>query len=336
MLISTAVWVGVVGVALPAWGVPAPAAKKVAEGNAAYAAGDYGKALEAYGAAAPDCPECPELAYNQGLVHYRQRDFAKARDAFNSALATRDLHLEARAKFNLGNVAYSEALEKMSALKEAIERAEQATDRYRDALATLAQLDQNDPTVAADTADARANIETAALLIKDLLDKEKKKQEEQQKNQDKNQQKQDQQQNQDQQKDQQQQDQENKDEQQQQQDSQDQKQEDQQKQEGEQQQGDKKDEQEQKDQQGEQKDKEQEQQAEQQKQQEAQAAADKQAEEKQAEEGQEGEGQAKDARQLSKEEVQRLLQAVRDKEAQRREDRNRKQRVRIAPVERDW
>ena len=98
-------------------------ASKVDEGNAAYAAGDYETALKAYEEAEVGCPECPELAYDRGLVYYRMRDFAKARELFNAALTTRDLGLEARAKYNLGVVSYAQALEKLSDPKEAIEHA---------------------------------------------------------------------------------------------------------------------------------------------------------------------------------------------------------------------
>ena len=161
--------VAVFGWMSPAYGASAVAVAKVREANAAYAAGDYPAALEAYEEAEVDCPECPEIAYNQALAHYRLRDFTRARELFNEALSTRDLDLEARVKFNLGNVAYAQALEKLSDLPEAIENARRAITHYRDAL----DLDPED-------VDARANIEIAQLLIKDLLDRQKQQQEQQQ------------------------------------------------------------------------------------------------------------------------------------------------------------
>lgn len=165
----------VVGVfsATEAYAVDPEVARLIDEGNAAYASGQYETALATYGQAEVDCPECSELAYNKALVHYRIRDFEKARELFNTALATRDLNLEANCKFNLGNVAYSQALEKLANLEEAIESARQAINHYRDAL----ELDPED-------VDARANIEIAQLLIKDLLDKQKQQQEQEKQNQD--------------------------------------------------------------------------------------------------------------------------------------------------------
>jgi Ca-activated chloride channel family protein len=314
-----------------AWAVPRPVAERIAEGNAAYARGEYDAALEAYRAAAPECPECPELAYNEGLVRYRQRDFIKARELFNNALTTRDLHLEARAKFNLGNVAYSEALEKLNTLPEAIRLAEEAIDRYRDAVELLKDLDQDDAQVQQDLADARANIETVALLVKDLLDKQKQQQEQQQSESDQScdNPSQDQQQG-----DQQQQDQ------QEQQDENASSSEDQQQQ-GEQEQSEQ--EQEQQQQEGNSSEEQQQQQEQQQGQQDQQQAADQQQqqqaqqnEQQSAEQAAAAHAAAGEQRELTAEEVQRMLQSVRDKEAQRREQRARKMRVVTVPVERDW
>ncbi len=157
-----------VGVAAPAFGQTQDAHTLVAEANRAFAAGDFEAALAGYRSAEVSEPESPELAYNQGAAHYKLGDYEAARSAFNRALLTRDLALEAKIKFNLGDVAYSSALEKQSNLEEAIELLKTGIGRYRDAL----ELDPKDQ-------DARTNIELAQLLIKDLLDKQKKEQEEQ-------------------------------------------------------------------------------------------------------------------------------------------------------------
>lgn len=148
---------------------PSPA-DLVLRGNAALASGDYDGALKAYREAAVSLPESPRLKYNQGLAHYRQRDFAAARELFTESLSTRDLKLEAAGHHNLGNCAYSEALEKLKSYDEAIELARESIGCYRRSL----ELSPND-------ADARANIETARLLIKDLQDKKKKEEEEKKK-----------------------------------------------------------------------------------------------------------------------------------------------------------
>ena len=151
----------------------------VAEANLALAEGDYATALDMYRAAEVTCPGSPELAYNRGVANYMLGDYAQAHDAFNRSLLTRDVGLEAKIKFNLGNVAYAAALKKMSSPPEALGLLKSAIAHYRDAL----ELDSEDE-------DARVNIELAQRLIRDLLDKlkeqrkEGQQQEDQQKQQD--------------------------------------------------------------------------------------------------------------------------------------------------------
>lgn len=144
----------------------------VQEGNTALAAGRYDEALAAYKRAEVDMPDAAEITYNRGIALFRKGDTDAARSAFSDALRTRDPRLEARAKFNLGNCAYGVALQRENDLPAAIEELQKAISHWRDALAL-------EP---GDTA-ARQNIETAQLLLKDLLDKEKKRQEEERKKQ---------------------------------------------------------------------------------------------------------------------------------------------------------
>jgi tetratricopeptide (TPR) repeat protein len=145
----------------------------VAEANQASADGDYATALETYRAAELMLPESPELAYNQGVAVYMLGDHAQARDAFNRSLLTQDAGLEARIKFNLGNVAYALALEETSNPSEAINLLRSAIGHYRDAI----EVDPEDE-------DARVNIELAERLIRHLLEKLRQQREEQRKQQD--------------------------------------------------------------------------------------------------------------------------------------------------------
>ena len=150
-----------------------PSAREWAKrAEAALGAGEFEKALEAYKQAEVTMPTSPELAYNRGVAHYKLGQYDDAREYFSKALSTRDLSLEAKCKFNLGNVAYASALGRLTDLQQAIDLAKTAMGRYRDAL----ELDPTDE-------DARENIEKAQLFIKDLLDKLKKQQEEQQQDQ---------------------------------------------------------------------------------------------------------------------------------------------------------
>jgi len=132
----------------------------VAEANQAFSDGQYAAALETYSAAALILPHSPELAYNQGAASYKLGLYAQAREAFNRSLLSQDVGLEARTKYNLGNVAYGSALKEMSNPPVAIELLKSAIAHYRDAI----ELDAEDD-------GARTNIELAQWLIRDLLEK---------------------------------------------------------------------------------------------------------------------------------------------------------------------
>jgi tetratricopeptide (TPR) repeat protein len=131
----------------------------VAEGNQAFAERDYVAAGEAYRRALLERPDSPELSYNLGVVHYKLGDYSSAQAAFGRALSTRDPELEARIKFNLGNIAYASALQEKSDPPKAIDFLRTAIRRYRDAL----ELHPEDD-------DARVNLEIARTLLRDQLD----------------------------------------------------------------------------------------------------------------------------------------------------------------------
>ena len=164
-----------------------------------------------------------EATYNQGVAHYRSGQYTEARDFFTRSTGVSDRHLEAKARFNLANCDYAEAV----ALAEqdsqaAIEKLETAISHYRGA------LDAN-----AGDADSRANAELARMLIERLREQQEQQQQQQdQEQEDQDQEQQEQQQDQEQegqdQEDQQQQDQEQQDQQQQDQEQEGQDQEDQQ------------------------------------------------------------------------------------------------------------
>jgi len=139
----------------------------VAEANQAFADGEYAAALEAYSAMELKLPQSPELAYNRGAASYMLGDYAQARDAFNRSLLTRDVGLEAKIKFNLGDVAFASARKKMSNPPEAINLLKSAIVHWRDAV----ELDPEDD-------DARINIELAERQIRDLVEKLKQRREE--------------------------------------------------------------------------------------------------------------------------------------------------------------
>lgn len=77
--------------------------EEMREGNTEQALADYRQAVEAQ-------PDRFEPLYNQAVAHYRMGQFAEARELLTQVLATSDRQLEAKARFNLANCDYSEAV----------------------------------------------------------------------------------------------------------------------------------------------------------------------------------------------------------------------------------
>ena len=286
---------------------------RMQQANELYRSGDYAAALEAYRKIEQGCPGCAEPVYNQGLAYYRLNQFDKAREKFNEALSHADADLEARAKYNLGDVAYAEALADQANVQKAIEKARSAIDFYRDAL-DLRPDDQ----------DARANVEVAQRLVKTLLKKQQQQKQQQQKQDRKKQQNQDQQK----------------------QDRQQQKQQQNQQGKNKQQSGNRQDQEQKNDAQSGSKDKQREDGSQSQDKQQQQAEKKPQSSESDEQKQQQASrsdqkqdqagGKPVQARELTREEAERLLQAVRDKEARRRAQLARIRRARRVPVKRDW
>ncbi len=131
------------------------------DGNMAYLAGEYEKALSAYEAASVEAPESPVIYFNKGATLYQMADYAAATDAFEkAALKTRDLQLEAKSKFNLGNCAFREGERQQdSDLNKALEALTKSIQHYQEAL-------DLDP----EFVEAAENIEVARLIMKNILD----------------------------------------------------------------------------------------------------------------------------------------------------------------------
>jgi len=129
----------------------------------------------------------PEQVYNRAVELYRQGDRTQAAELWSRVVARAPRDVEARARFNLGNCSYSNAVESAQQdIAGALKQLDTAVTHYRDALA-----------VAPNDQDARANLELA-LRLKEQLRQQQEQQQQQQEQEDQ-QQNQDQQSQQDQQ-----------------------------------------------------------------------------------------------------------------------------------------
>ena len=99
-----------------------------------YRSGNYTNAIEHLEKTALEFPDTGN--YNLGNAHYRARDFEAAADAYNEALRTSDLELQAKAYFNRGNamLARTTELTQTEEISLAIELAFQAMDMYEKAI----------------------------------------------------------------------------------------------------------------------------------------------------------------------------------------------------------
>lgn len=125
------------------WGLlGGEAHRKTERGNRAYESGDLQGAMGAYADAQGAAPEAPELHYDVGNVFFRQKDWAKAEDAYGRALAGGRGDLAAHAAYNLGNARFRDG------------RFDEAAEAYRRALRA-----------APGDADAKRNLELALRAI---------------------------------------------------------------------------------------------------------------------------------------------------------------------------
>ncbi len=101
-----------------------------------------------------------KTSYNQGVSLYRIGQFAEAADLFRKASQSKDPHLAAMARYNLGNTQYSIALMQVQdgqQRDEILPLIQQAITSYRSALR-----------LAPDDDDARANLELALRALKQM------------------------------------------------------------------------------------------------------------------------------------------------------------------------
>jgi len=132
----------------------------IAQGNAHYAVGRYAEALHSYEEAAHRAGSpSAELLHNQAAARFKLGQIGDARELWARAKSMGDAAFEARARYNLGNCDYAEALTAAQSgdKQKALQLLSQAAAEYRNAL-------RLDPTLT----DARANLELAHQLKKQI------------------------------------------------------------------------------------------------------------------------------------------------------------------------
>jgi hypothetical protein len=146
------------------------AKQAVRQGNQLFAKKDWQGAIAAYDKASALDPASDVPKFNKSSALYRSGDVAGAADGFKAVAGdSRDLQMVARARYNLANCAFKEGIrQKDSDLKKAVESIQQAIVGWR---AVLAIQPENKKAI--------ANIDTAAIELKKLMDEQKKRNQQQ-------------------------------------------------------------------------------------------------------------------------------------------------------------
>ncbi len=170
---AAVVWVVVAGAITPSplRAADVDIAREINDANDLVRGGKIAEAISKYTAieSAAD-PVQDSLTYDLGVARFRSGELDSAKELFASAAGSDDPMIASRGRYNLGNCAYAEAITTMESDKsEAIEKLRVAIGHYRGSLAS-------DPSLA----DARANIELAVKLIRELQQQEKNEDEQQQ------------------------------------------------------------------------------------------------------------------------------------------------------------
>jgi tetratricopeptide (TPR) repeat protein len=143
------------------------ASSAVRQGNMLYAQNKYNDAIKKYDQALADDPLALESTFNKANSYYKLDDIANASDLYKAVAAqSKDMKLVEKAKYNLGNCSYQQGLkQKDSDLQKSLEEFKTAIGYWRQALDINPRNDN-----------AARNIETARLMIKDIIDQINKKQ----------------------------------------------------------------------------------------------------------------------------------------------------------------
>jgi hypothetical protein len=150
----------------------ASARQDVRAGNELYAKKDWQGAVAQYDKAMAEEPGAIVPKLNKASALYREGDIAAATDAYKQVAAeATEMDMVARAKYNLGNCYFQEGKrQKDSDLQKSMDSLKEAIESWRGTL-DIQPKNKNAP----------RNIEVARLVIKDIMDEQKKRQEQQKK-----------------------------------------------------------------------------------------------------------------------------------------------------------
>ena len=155
--------------AAPLWA--ASAKSLVRQGNQAYANGEYLKAVEQYDQALADTPKAVVPLFNKANSYYHMDDLNQAIELYRDVdLKAKDMSLVEKARYNLGNCVYQQAL------KQRDSDLQKTVDLMKDGISHWQRALEVNPR----NARAGRNIEVARLTIKDIMDQIKQQQDQQQ------------------------------------------------------------------------------------------------------------------------------------------------------------
>ena len=156
LLLSVLCWLGAGAATMSAAGRPERAAR---DGLAAYGAGDYAAAVDAFGAAAQLRPRVPELLYDAGVSAYQLGDYATARAMLQPAISGASrAELAAAGHLALGNIGMREAQQLLQ------QNSAAAIPALESGIASFERALRVDPDYTA----AAHNLELARVLLDEL------------------------------------------------------------------------------------------------------------------------------------------------------------------------
>lgn len=149
----------------------------VRSGNRLYNQGQYAEAMKEYDRALTEEAAAPEVKFNKANALYRLEEYGDAMALYGEVAAkSRDMGLVAKSRYNLGNCRFRQGMrQKDSDLKKCMEELEASVSAWRQVL-----------DIQPENINAAKNIETARLIIKDIMDQLNKQKQEQEKSGDKN------------------------------------------------------------------------------------------------------------------------------------------------------